>query len=193
MKKLFSVAVCAALIGWAGSAMALPTTWTDNIETDHYIGYLGNYEYTHNIADSGFQSFLMTGNDIAYSYNLTIGLRDDQLGDANRPRIDYLELFFGEGAAVDQPGFLADGTYNFSATSQDYGWSVLGLVQLNLNGTLDVNIFSTSGDFTFDYSRLTVSGDNGTAPVPEPTTMLLFGTGLAGLAAVGRRRKATKA
>lgn len=31
--------------------------------------------------------------------------------------------------------------------------------------------------------------ENSSAPIPEPTTVLLFGAGLAGLAAVGRRRK----
>jgi hypothetical protein len=29
---------------------------------------------------------------------------------------------------------------------------------------------------------------NASAPVPEPATILLFGTGIAGLAAVGRRK-----
>lgn len=36
-------------------------------------------------------------------------------------------------------------------------------------------------------ARITNNG-GGTAPVPEPTTMLLFGTGLLGLSAVGRKK-----
>lgn len=41
-----------------------------------------------------------------------------------------------------------------------------------------------------DYSKLTVTGDTGgSAPVPEPSTMLLLGLGLMGLAGVRRFKK----
>ena len=57
----------------------------------------------------------------------------------------------------------------------------------NVDGTLGVH--TKYGD-TVILGQYRVDGTlSNTAPVPEPTTVLLFGTGLAGLAAIGRRKR----
>ncbi|PID52118.1 MAG: hypothetical protein CR972_03780 [Candidatus Moraniibacteriota bacterium] len=52
-----------------------------------------------------------------------------------------------------------------------------------------ITSYTTDRDYT-DMTVAVISKDIQTiAPVPEPTTILLFGTGLAGLAAVSRRKR----
>ncbi|MEF3691912.1 MAG: PEP-CTERM sorting domain-containing protein [Candidatus Moraniibacteriota bacterium] len=92
--------------------------------------------------------------------------------------------------AVEIP-FLVTAPIKYSFSVGDYIPAEVGdfstLVTLNyyysINGVSD--FFSRTGQ------TITVVEPNsgGTAPVPEPATMLLFATGLAGLAAVGRRRR----
>ncbi|NLA74525.1 MAG: PEP-CTERM sorting domain-containing protein [Deltaproteobacteria bacterium] len=177
MKKLLSL--CAILVFLGISNVASATPWYDTYDpADIYIASGGSLSYTHDITNDGFTPLY----DLAWDYDLTVSLYDDAKG--------WDELILMEIAWVNQPGLVGSGVYNFNYDSNEFGASILGLVQINLLGTLDVTIQSIVGDFYFASSSLVVTGIDGAAaaPVPEPATMILLGSGLVGLAGFGRKK-----
>ena len=176
-RALFSLV---ALVGLAGTANAafVPATWTDTYDVGTGIaiggGSSSQYSYFHDLAFDGFK----VGSDLVTNFLLTIDLYDDQSRDA-------IEI-----AYVDIAGLTGDKLVFSFGDSAYAGWSIAGILELNLLGSLGVTITSITGDFVFGGSQLVANGF--TSSVPEPSTLALLGLGLLGVAA-GARRKAKQA
>lgn len=83
---------------------------------------------------------------------------------------------------------LANTEYKVSLVVNNYtqGWHTnFGLSLREENGSYTNTLFASASNISMNP----IGDFTTTNPVPEPTTMLLFGVGIAGLAATGRRRK----
>jgi len=198
MKK--SILITTLLVfGWAGISSAVPMTWTDTIDFDDVM-VPPTFDYYHDISDDGFSSVWTGGDDTITGFELEVALYDDNMDNTSQelqivdwkwifPVFDWVTVTTpdgGEGALVSFG--LESKDYSFVNGSETYTGNLFGAIDIWHDGTLNVSISSTGGDFYVDSSKLVVSGDDGTSPVPEPATALLLGTGLAGLAMYRRKR-----
>lgn len=178
LHRLFALVLLAVGFTTAARADYIPATWTDelNVGSGVYIGNYQSYTYTHDLTDNGFRPLT----DWISGFHLSIDLADDNRG-WEAPEVAFVNL----------PGRLGDGyVTNFGLSGEEFGgWSILGLLQLNVLGTLTVTISSIWGDFNLVGSTLTANGVQHVASVPEPGALGLLGIGLMGMAFSMRRRK----
>lgn len=194
MRKSFLMVIFGlAFIFFAGFAAAEPITLKDitkftaggtfdkyDVESDDLnsyggveVNYLeGSFDYvswTHHYEFTPPAEEVLDG-------SLTLWLRDDS-------EHDPFEFAFG---------WAEDGTWEFGEVdTNDYTYDI-NASYLD-DGSFSVVLSSLWGDFYIDKSVLEIEYNPvgsiaNTAPVPEPATMLLLGSGLIGVSFVGRKK-----
>lgn len=168
-----AVATLFLAASFAAKADYIPASWSESRDFNVDFSWeLDSFTFSHDLTTDGFRPLT----DFIFEFVLNIDLVDD--------------FHSSREAAVriDLPGLYGDRTF-FDLSGDEFGgWSLLGLIELNVLGTLTITVDRLWGDFSLQGSQLTGYGLQAVA-VPEPGTLTLFGAALLGLGLARRRRQ----
>lgn len=167
------------------------------IEIAGYAGVntFGIYDSSHNVtlmngsANSGDKVTLSrsgTGLHVVYSdYENGICISDTSSDVA-----DFSSVFGFYIGKTNTPIFYSDATKNSDSADHMVSYKGTGTNGLSVGHYILAFEDKASPRWDYDYNDMVLMVESVTplTPVPEPATMLLFGTGMAGLAGIVRRR-----
>lgn len=185
MKKK-SLLLALIIVIWAGGVLASPINWTGTITP--IVGGVTIFEDSVTLGTP--ECFFQTMGEYSATFEVIGGGVLDVFADLWSWDSEYFDQFYVKISSQGNPKFLwewggqswTDRTEEFFQDHLFFDLSdLLGEsveVVLGMRTKCD-RLFPSGGTFDVSYTA---------APVPEPTTMLLFGAGLAGLAAIGRKK-----